>query len=82
MDFVAACKECEWSLTQGSKDDITHFGKLHSRDFRHRIEFKEEYVDDGNAYESYEPEQLFRDRDDESEQYFEEDFNSRDRFTS
>ena len=72
----------DWYFTQGSKEDITYFGKLHSRDFRNRIEFKEEYEDDGNAYDSFESEESFRDRDDESEQYFDEDFNIKDRFTS
>jgi hypothetical protein len=40
----------DWYFTQVSKEDITYFGKLHSRDFRHRIEFKEEYQDDANDY--------------------------------
>lgn len=54
MEFVASSKECDWYFTQGSKEDITHFGKLHSKDFAHRIEFREEYEDDANAYETEE----------------------------
>jgi hypothetical protein len=82
MDFVASCKECDWYFTQGSKEDITHFGKRHSKDFSHRIEFREEYEDDANAYEPYEAKELLQDRVDGGEQYFDDDFNSRDRFTS
>lgn len=54
MGFVASCKECDWYFTQGSKEDIMYFGKRHSKEFSHRIEFREEYVDDANIYESFE----------------------------
>jgi hypothetical protein len=79
MDFVAVCKECEWFLTQGSKEDVTYFGKRHSKDFSHKVEFREEYEDDANVYE---PGELLQDKGNESEQYLDGDFNSRDRFTS
>lgn len=44
-------QECEWYFTEGSKEDITYFGKPHSKEFSHRIEVKEEYENDANSYE-------------------------------
>jgi hypothetical protein len=81
IHFTAACKECEWYLRQDSKEDAIHFGKRHSMDFGHRVEFKEEY-EGANVYDSYESEELLQDRGDEPEEYLEGDFNSRYRFTS
>ena len=78
MRFDAACTECEWYSRPVGKEYATYFGKRHSEDFGHRVEFKE----DANTYESCEPEELSRDRGDEGEEYFDGDYNSIDRFTS